>query len=93
MTDLNYITDGFYITLVPNTKDGEYIYNTIAKAFDGVAEFPAYMKASIFKQIKDAGYTIRKKTLKKSDLTDILNNDVELLNLLNEYQEQNKKGK
>lgn len=60
MTDLYYITDGFYITLIPNTKDGEYIWNEIAAKFDGVAKFPVLMGASIFKQIKDAGYTVRK---------------------------------
>lgn len=60
MTDLNYITDGFYITLIPKTKDGDYIWNEIAAKFDGVAKFPVHMKPSIFKQIKDAGYTIRK---------------------------------
>lgn len=60
MTDLNYITDGFYITLIPNTKDGDYIWNEIAAKFDGVAKIPSHMKPSIFKQIKDAGYTIRK---------------------------------
>jgi hypothetical protein len=60
MTDLNYITDGFYITLIPVTKEAEAVYNDVANAFDGVAKFPVYMKPSIFKQIKDAGYTIRK---------------------------------
>ena len=74
-TDLNYITDGFYITLIPNTKQGEYIYNTIAKSFDGVAKFPAHMKPSIFMQIKNAGYTIRKakktKPLTAQDIDDL----------------------
>lgn len=60
MTDLNYLNDGFFITLIAKSKDGEYIYNEVAKNFEGVAKFPVHMKPSIFKQIKDAGYTIRK---------------------------------
>jgi hypothetical protein len=60
MTDLRYVTDGFYITLIPISKHGEYVWVEIAKGFDGVARFPVSMKPSIFKQIKDAGYTIRK---------------------------------
>ena len=60
MTDLIYLDDGFYITLIPQTDDGIYLYNTIANEFDGVGKFPKHMKPSIFKQIKDAGYKIRK---------------------------------
>lgn len=60
MTDLTYTDNGFYITLIPQTGNGEYLYNTIANEFDGVGVFPSHMKASIFKQIKDAGYKIRK---------------------------------
>lgn len=77
MSDLNYITDGFYITLIPNTENGVYLYNEIAKAFDGVAKFPVHMKASIFRQIKDAGYTIRKARTAKKEVS-----DSELLELL-----------
>ena len=80
-TDLNYTTDGFFIMLVPNTKDGEYIWNEVAKAFDGVAKFPVHMKAGIFKQIKDAGYSIRKKRKSNKNLDQILSelDDLELL--------------
>lgn len=76
MTDLNYITDGFFITLIPNSKESESVYNEVANAFDDVAKFPIHMKASIFKQIKDAGYTIRKARKAKSI------DDNELLELL-----------
>lgn len=76
MTDLNYITDGFYITLIPNNENGDYIWNEIAAKFDGVAKFPVHMKPSIFKQIKDAGYTIRKaqksKAISDEELFDAL---------------------
>lgn len=59
-TDITYTTDGYFITLTPNTKDGEYIWNEIAKAFDGNAKFPIHMKGSIFAQIRGAGYSVRK---------------------------------
>ena len=70
-TDLNYITDGFFITLLPNTKDGEKIYNQIANAFGGFAKFPVHMKDSIFWDIKNAGYTIRKARKVKTDINKI----------------------
>lgn len=76
MTDLNYITDGFYVTLIPNNKNGDYIWNEIAAKFDGVAKFPEHMKPSIFKQIKDAGYTIRKAPKSKSISDDELLNEL-----------------
>ncbi|MAI17133.1 MAG: hypothetical protein CBC71_06235 [Rhodobacteraceae bacterium TMED111] len=80
MTDLTYLDNGFYITLIPNSREGEYIYNTIANEFNGVGVFPSHMKASIFKQIKDAGYKIRKaKKPKKIDWTD---EDQKLLEVL-----------
>ena len=72
MPDLNYISDGFYITLIANTKDGEYIYNEIASAFGGVAKFPQHMKPSIFKQIKDAGYSVRKARKPNVSMNDVL---------------------
>lgn len=59
-SDITYISDGIYITLFANTKDGEYIWNTIAAKFDGAAKFPQHMFASIKSQIKTAGYSIRK---------------------------------
>lgn len=60
-TDLHYINDGYWIRFMPNTKAGEAVYNEIArKDKDGVAVIPVSWKASVFKQIKDAGYTIRK---------------------------------
>jgi len=58
-TDLEFITDGYYVTLFANTEGGEYIWNEIAEAFDGYARFPDHMFASIKYQIKKAGYTIR----------------------------------
>ena len=72
-TDLNYITDGFTITLMPNTKEGEYIWNQIASKFEGAAKFPVHMKASIFGQIKKAGYSIRKAAKSKLTMEEILN--------------------
>ena len=72
MTDLHYITNGFYITLIPNTQEAESVYNEIAKAFGGVAKFPVHMKDSIFYQIKQAGYSIRKAPKVKQSIDDIL---------------------
>lgn len=66
-TDLYYTTDGFFVTLIPNTEDGEYIWNEIANSFEGAARFPAHMKPSIFAQIKDAGYTVCKAPKVKFD--------------------------
>jgi len=67
MIDLYYTNDGFYITLIPNNTDAENVWNEIANAFDGVAKFPVHMKESIFAQIKNAGYKIRKAPKVKFD--------------------------
>ena len=72
MTDLNYTSDGFNITLYANNDAGSYIYNEIARAFGGVAKFPVHMKESIFYQIKSAGYSIRKASKPKQSIDDIL---------------------
>ena len=72
MTDLNYTSDGYFITLYANNNQGAYIYDEIARAFDGIAKFPIHMKESIFKQIKDAGYTIRKERKSSQSIDDIL---------------------
>ena len=68
-SDLYYIQDGYYITLVSNTPEGDYIYNEIASAFNGVAKFPVSMKESILHQIKQAGYSIRKARTSETKLT------------------------
>ena len=60
MTDFNYTESDFFTMLMPNNDEAVVVYNEIAGHFDGVARFPSYMKPDIFKQIKDAGYTIRK---------------------------------
>lgn len=77
MTDLHYISDGFYITLLPNTVDGVYLYNATAKEFDGHAKFPAHMLPFIKGQITDAGYTIRKAPKRSANWLDKI--DVEAL--------------
>lgn len=60
MTDFNYIDSNLHITLIPNNDEAVAVWNEIAEYFGGNAKFPFHMKPSIFKQIKDAGYTIRK---------------------------------
>lgn len=68
MTDIYYIEQGLFTTFIPNTKDGEMLWNSIAKENKGVAKiFTTHLKSTL-KQIKDAGYSVRKK---KSSLVEI----------------------
>ena len=58
-TDLNWLTNGVYYRLVPNTPAGEYIFNEICKYYPD-AEVPFHAWPSVKTQIKEAGYTLRK---------------------------------
>lgn len=60
-TDITYTTDGFTVRIFPNNPQAEEVWNTIAAhpaTSNGV--IPSYMWPSIRKQIKDAGYSVRK---------------------------------
>lgn len=51
--DLNYISDGFFITLFANTPEGESAYNEIAQHYNGVAKLPVAHFASLKSQLKE----------------------------------------
>lgn len=70
-TDISFTTDGIFYTIYANTKGGEHVWNTIYKAM-GCCKFTAQEWASIKKQIKDAGYSVRKQRASKQTLDDIL---------------------
>lgn len=68
MTDMNFIDHGFYVTLIPNNKQAEEAWELIYQAFQGYAvPIPAWH--SVRKQLKDAGYSVRK-LRKMKPLTD-----------------------
>ena len=68
MTDMNFIDHGFYVTLVPNNVQAEDAWKLIDQAFPGCA-VPVTAWHSVRKQLKDAGYSIRK-LRKMKPLTD-----------------------
>lgn len=67
--DLNYYYAGGFLRFVPNTPEGQDAWREMAKVSDGTAAFPPQMKASIFRQLREAGLTVRKSSPIKKTLT------------------------
>lgn len=60
MVDIIYTQDKMFTRFIPLTKDGEYIYNEIAKRMEGVATVLTMDCDRVCKQIRKAGYSVRK---------------------------------
>jgi len=58
-TDIEYITDGFWVSLMPVTQSGHDAWLHIL-GITGSSKIQASHFPSVKKQLKDAGYTIRK---------------------------------
>lgn len=58
-TDISYTSDGFFVTLYPNTNHGRNVWNAINESFPG-CKIPVTAWAGTKAQIKDAGYSVRK---------------------------------
>lgn len=68
-SDLTYYYAGGFLRFVPNTPEGQDAWREMAKASEGTAAFPPRMKASIFRQLKEAGLTVKKNSPVKKTLT------------------------
>jgi len=73
-TDLSYITDGMFTTILPNTPAGEKVWNEFASQNGGDCKFLTAHKNAVIAQLTQAGYTIRESKPNKST-----ENDVDLL--------------
>lgn len=70
-TDLNYISNGFFVTFLPNTDAGREAWNEMRK-HDENAKFPIHMLPSIKQQLKKAGYSVRKEPKNNMSIDQIL---------------------
>ena len=80
MTDLIYYQDGMFISFIPMTNDGDSAWNEMAKNLGGVAAVFIFHKDAVLKQLRDAGYKVRKR--KKSDMQCDLSDDELLKELM-----------
>lgn len=72
--DLHYTLDGLFIRFYANTDAGEQAWRVMA-AESRNACFYAFQAKAILKQLKDAGYTVRKikpKAVTQSEIDEIL---------------------
>lgn len=73
-SDLNYIENGLFISFIPNTKDGEYIFRTMYEQ-NGSATIQYNHLGGVLRQIRKAGYSVTKAKKSTETLDDILNSD------------------
>lgn len=59
MTDMTFIDNGMFVTLMPNNPDAEKAWNIISEAFPGCS-IPFTAWPSVKSQLKAAGYSVRK---------------------------------
>ena len=59
MTDMTFIDDGMFVTLMPNNPDAEKAWCLISEAFPGCS-IPFTAWPSVKSQLKAAGYSVRK---------------------------------
>ena len=69
MTDMTFIDDGMFVTLMPNNPDAEKAWCLISEAFPGCS-VPFTACPSVKSQLKAAGYSVRKQR-KMKPMTDV----------------------
>jgi hypothetical protein len=71
MADLEYKNNGMFTHFYPNTPAGEDAWRVMAKE-DGVAAVFSHQAKDVIRQLKAAGYTVRKaKPLTKTEIENI----------------------
>lgn len=58
--DLEYKTEGMFTSFIPNTPEGEQIWKAIAAQNEGVGKIFTFHLDSTLRQIRAAGYVVRK---------------------------------
>lgn len=71
MTDLEYTQTGAFTRFYPNTPAGRLVWNELAKN-DGVAAVLNFQADSVLRQIRSAGYTVKKAAKVKMTNEEIL---------------------
>ena len=79
--DLTRMSDGLFTTFLVNSNEGLEAYKRIVETC-GAPKVLDVHRASTIKQLKEAGYGVRKSTAKVSKVEDFTDDDLELLNSL-----------
>ena len=58
--DLTYMSRGMFTTFMPNTLEGVTAWQELAKQTDGTSKVPSAHAAATARQLRAAGYTVRK---------------------------------
>lgn len=75
MSDLSYTTDGLFTRFIPNTPQGEAVWREMAKD-NGCAAVLNIHAAAVLKQLRAAGYSVRKAKaapVSMNEINDLLN--------------------
>lgn len=80
--DLEYRTEGMFTSFISNTKEGEHIWKEIAARNEGVGKISTFNLDSTLRQIRAAGYVVRKakKVVLSDEAGDALLAEVEAVN-------------
>lgn len=71
--DIEYIESGMFIIFFPNTPEGEQVWRQLAESTDGTGKVFAIHAKQVIKDIRKAGYTVRKaKPASKKDADKML---------------------
>ena len=70
--DLEYTTDGLWTRFIPNTKAGEGAWYRIAELTDGSGAILTMHLPDVLRQLRAAGYSVRKARVTLSPDTDEL---------------------
>lgn len=60
MTDLTYVPGGMVVRFYAETEAGERAWNTMAEQLDGVATVYAWQLQDTLRQLRAAGYVVRR---------------------------------
>ncbi len=71
--DLTDTKDGMFTRFMPHTTEGEIAWNEIAKQTSGTGAVFTFHEAQTLKQLRAAGYTVRKAKKDTMTIDDILN--------------------
>lgn len=62
-TDMNFMSDGYFVSLFPNNEQAQRVWNEINEHFEG-GKVPVHAWVSVKEQIQSAGYSVRKGSAK-----------------------------
>lgn len=70
--DLEYRKNGLFTFFIPNTKDGESAWRELSDQTNGTGKVFTFHFDSVLRQLRRAGYSVRKAPEVKESIKDIL---------------------